>query len=104
MLLNYYLICIIFTRGSTIKRIVQVKRSVSGIIQLGGVSPRIVQLGGEAPDGNISLPLMTKGERFIRCRVQSHGSRGSNGHRGSMSDMTLVLHQSVSINAKGGDC
>ena len=23
---------------------------------------------------------------------------------GSMSDMFLVLHQSVSINAKGGDC
>jgi hypothetical protein len=38
---------------------------------------RIVQSGGEAPDGNIPLPLMTKGERFIRCRGQRHGSRGS---------------------------
>jgi hypothetical protein len=37
-------------------------------------------------------------------RAQRHGSRGSDGHRGSMSDMTSVLHQSVSINAKGGDC
>jgi hypothetical protein len=29
-------------------------------------------------------------------RAHRHGSRGS------MSDMTLVLHQSVSINSKGG--
>jgi hypothetical protein len=65
---------------------------------------------------------MTKGERFIRCRGQRHGSRGENlsdaedrgkfiryrgqrhGSRGSMSDMISVLHQSVAINAKGGDC
>ena len=66
---------------------------------------RIVQSRGEAPDGKIPLPLMTMGESFIMCRGQRHGSRGS------MSDMTLVLHemisvlhQSVSINAKGGDC
>jgi hypothetical protein len=26
------------------------------------------------------------------------------GSRGSMSDMISVLHQSVAINAKGGDC
>jgi hypothetical protein len=38
---------------------------------------RIVQLGGEAPDGKMPLPLMTKGERFIRCRGQRHDSRGS---------------------------
>ena len=42
---------------------------------------RTVQSGGVAPDGNIPLPLMTKGERFIRCRGQRHGSRGRNGHR-----------------------
>jgi hypothetical protein len=36
--------------------------------------------------------------KFIRYRGQRHGSKGS------MSDMILVLHQSVSINAKGGDC
>jgi hypothetical protein len=81
----------------------------------------IVYSGGEAPDGKIPFPLMTKGERFIRCRGQRHGSRGRNGHRDAegkgmlpgqiMSDMTSVLHeiisflhQSVSINAKGGDC
>jgi hypothetical protein len=29
---------------------------------------RTVQSGGAAPDGKIPLPLMTKGERFIRCR------------------------------------
>jgi hypothetical protein len=36
--------------------------------------------------------------KFIRYRGQRHGSRGS------MSDMISVLHQSVAINAKGGDC
>jgi hypothetical protein len=69
--------------------------------------------GGAALDGKMPLQLMTKGERFIRCRGQRHGSRGSifircrgqrHGSRGSMSDMILVLHQSVAINAKGGDC
>jgi hypothetical protein len=53
---------------------------------------------------------MTRVERFIRCRIEMlgerekrHGSKGSDGHRGSMSDMTSVLHQSVSSNAKWGD-
>jgi hypothetical protein len=60
---------------------------------------RTVQSGGATLDGKIPLPLMTKGERFIRCRGgKRHGSRGS------MSDMISVLHQSVAINAKGGDC
>jgi hypothetical protein len=59
---------------------------------------RTVQSGGATLDGKIPLPLMTKGEIFIRCRGQRHGSRGS------MSDMISVLHQSVSINAKGGYC
>jgi hypothetical protein len=61
---------------------------------------------------------MKKGERFIRCRGQRHDSRGAMvtemqrteaWFQGSMSDMTLVLHemisvlhQTVSINAKGG--
>jgi hypothetical protein len=31
---------------------------------------RTVQSGGATPDGKIPLPLMTKGERFIRCRRQ----------------------------------
>jgi hypothetical protein len=66
--LNAYLICLRFTRGSTIKRIVQVGGSVSGRVQSGGVSPRTVQLGGATPDGKIHFPLMTKGERFIRCK------------------------------------
>jgi hypothetical protein len=38
---------------------------------------RTVHSGGATPDGKIPLPLMTKGERFIRCRGQRHGSRGS---------------------------
>jgi hypothetical protein len=37
-------------------------------------------------------------------RAQSHGLRGSDGQRGRMSDMTSILHQSVDINVKGGDC
>jgi hypothetical protein len=36
---------------------------------------RTVQSGGATPDGKIPFPLMTKGERFIRCRGQRHGSR-----------------------------
>jgi hypothetical protein len=40
----------------------------------------------------------SRGSRFIRYRGQRHGSRGS------MSDMISVLHHSVAINAKGGDC
>ena len=74
---------------------------------------RTIQSGGAAPDGKIPLPLMTKGERFIRCRRQRHGSRESrfircrgqrHGSRGIMSDMILVFYQSVAINAKWGDC
>jgi hypothetical protein len=38
---------------------------------------RTVQSGGATLDGKIPLPLMTKGERFIRCRGQRHGSRGA---------------------------
>jgi hypothetical protein len=34
-----------------------------------GVSPRTVKLGGATLDGKIPLPLMAKGERFIRCRI-----------------------------------
>jgi hypothetical protein len=71
------------------------KSSVRGII------PKDSLFRGRNPDGKIHFPLMTKGERFIRCRAQRHGSRGSDGHRGSMSDMTSILHQSVSINTKG---
>jgi hypothetical protein len=36
-------------------------------------------------------------------REQRHVSRGSDGHRGSISNMTSMLHHIVSINAKGGD-
>jgi hypothetical protein len=88
MILNAYLICLICTQGSTINRTIQVGRSVSERVQSGGVSPRTVQLGGAALDGNIPFPLMTKGERFIRCRIeilgeraQRHVDRGSNPRR-----------------------
>jgi hypothetical protein len=54
--------------------------------------------------------LMTKGERFIRCRGQRHGSRWirfircrgqRHGFRGSMTDMISVLHQSDIPCSKG---
>jgi hypothetical protein len=61
IILSAYLICLRCTQGSTIKR--------------------IVQLGGEILDGKIPFPLMTKGERFIRCRGHRHDSKGRNGHR-----------------------
>jgi hypothetical protein len=48
MFYNDYIIFIRCAQGRTIKR--------------------IVHLGGETLDGNIPFPLMTKGERFIRCR------------------------------------
>jgi hypothetical protein len=51
---------------------------------------QIVQLGGASLDGKIPLSLMTKGERFIRCRGQRHESRGRNGHRDA-EDIGIVL-------------
>jgi hypothetical protein len=90
--------------GSSSREISFRKSSVRGSI------PKDSSVRGVAPDGKIHFPLMTKGKRFIICKAQRHGSRGSNVHRKSMSDMTSVLHdmnsvlhQSVSINAKGGD-
>jgi hypothetical protein len=69
MFFNSYPICIRFTQGSTIKRTVQVRRSVSRRVQSGGVSPRIVELGGVASDAKIPFPLMKNGEIFIRCKT-----------------------------------
>jgi hypothetical protein len=37
---------------------------------------RTVQSGGETLDGKIPFPLMTKGERFIRCRGQEAWFQG----------------------------
>jgi hypothetical protein len=34
-------------------------------------------------------------------RAQRHDSRGSDGHKGSMSDMTSVLHQSDTLCQRG---
>jgi hypothetical protein len=41
---------------------------------------------------------------MIGERAQRDVSKGSDGHRGSMSDMTSMLHHSVSSNAKRGYC
>ena len=70
MLLNVYIICLICTRGITIKR--------------------TIQSGGVAMNGKIPFPLMTKGERFITCRGHMHDSRGRNGHRDA-EDRGMVL-------------
>jgi hypothetical protein len=74
---------------------IQVGRSVSGRFQSRGA----------APDGKTPFPLMTKGERFIRCKgkclEKEHRGMVPGGAmvtRGSMSDMTSILHQSVAIN------
>jgi hypothetical protein len=58
MVLNAYLICLRFKKGSTIKRTVQVGRSNIGTIQSGGA----------VSDERIPFPLMTKGETFIICK------------------------------------
>jgi hypothetical protein len=74
---------------------------VSEIFQSGGAALRTVHLG------KLHFPLMSKGKRFIRCRIESY-MLGEREHRhvsgGSMSEMTSVMHQSVDINSKGGDC
>jgi hypothetical protein len=44
------------------------------------------------------IGMVPGGEDLSDAEDKRHGSRGS------MSDMISVLHQSVSINAKGGDC
>jgi hypothetical protein len=75
MFLNAYLKCLRFRQGSTIKRIVQFKGLVSGRVQSGGVSLRTIQLGGTDTNGKIPFPLMKKGDRFIRCRIEILGER-----------------------------
>ena len=57
---------------------------------------RTIHSGGATLYGKIPLPLMTKGERFIRCRGKRHDSRGRNGHkdaeyRGMVRGGTLVI-------------
>ena len=68
--MNVYLIYLRCTQESTIKR--------------------IVKSGGAAPDGKIHFPLITKGERFVRCRGQRNGSRGRKDHK-DVEDRGMVL-------------
>jgi hypothetical protein len=102
MFLNAYIICLRFTRKhhreeNLCWEISFRKSSVRGSI------PKEISVSGSSLGWKVPLPLMTKGERFIRCREHRHGSRGSDDHRGSMSGINSVLNQSVSINVKGGD-
>ena len=46
-------------------------------------------LRGTTPDGNISLPLMTKGERFIRCK----GKCLEREHRGMFPRGAIVTRE-----------
>ena len=48
--------------------------------------------------GGADLSNVEDSGKYIRYRGHRNGSRGS------MSDMISILHQSVAINAKGGDC
>jgi hypothetical protein len=97
MVLNAYLICLRGTRGSTIKRTVQVGRSDDSV-------------RGSNPEWKDTFAIDDKGGEIYqmqRTEAWFHGERWSqrcrHGSRGSMSDMISVLHQSVAINAKGGD-
>jgi hypothetical protein len=92
MLFDAYLICLRCTRGSTIRG-----QSVRGSSPGWKDTFSIDDKGGEIYQMQ-RTEAWFQGSRFIRCRGQRHGSRGS------MSDMISVLHQSVAINAKGGDC
>jgi hypothetical protein len=79
MLLNDYLICLRCTRGTTIDRTIQVGRSVSGR----------VMLGGAYLDGKIPFPLMTKGERFIICK----GKFLEREHRGTFPRGVIFIRE-----------
>jgi hypothetical protein len=46
-------------------------------------------LGGAAPDGKIPFPLMTKGERFIRCK----GKCLEREHRGMFPRGVIVTRE-----------
>ena len=46
-------------------------------------------LGGAAPDGKIPLPMMTKGERFIRCK----GKFLEREHRGMFPRGVIVTRE-----------
>ena len=63
----------------------------------GGEALLDVEDRGMVPWGEDLSDVEDKG-KFIRYGGQMHGSRGI------MSDMISLLHQSVAINAKGGDC
>jgi hypothetical protein len=52
--------------------------------------------------GVILIPMILGGKSPIfEERAQRHNYRGSNGHRGSMSDVSLALHQSEIPCSKG---
>jgi hypothetical protein len=77
---------------------------------LKGIIPKDSSVRGSSPRRKYTFSVDEKGGEIYQMQrkmlgeiSKRHGSRGSDGHRGRMSDMNSVLHQGVSINAKGGD-
>jgi hypothetical protein len=72
--------------------------------ELRGSIPKESSVRGSSPRSKDTFVIDDKGGEIYQMkeRAQRHGSKGSDRHRRSMSDMTSVLHQSVAINSKGG--
>jgi hypothetical protein len=90
--LNAYLICLRCTQGSTIRG-----QSVRGSNPGWKDTFAIDDKGGE-------IYQMQRIEAWFQEDRIYHMQRTEAWFQGSMSDMISVLHQSVAINAKGGDC
>jgi hypothetical protein len=88
--LNAYLICLICTQGSTIRG-----QSVRGSSPGWKDTFAIDDKGGE-------IYQMQRTEAWVDHIYQMQ--RIEAWFQGDMSDIISVLHQSVAINAKGGDC
>jgi hypothetical protein len=98
MFFNAYLICLRSTRGSTIKRTIHVGRSYKSV-------------RGRRPEWKYTFSIDDKGGDIYQIQRTEAWFQGEpwsqrcrHGSRGRMSDMISIIHQSVSINAKGGDC
>ena len=90
--LNSYLICLRCTQGRTIRG-----QSVRGSSPGWKDTFSIDDKGGDIYQMQ-RIEAWFQGGRFIICRGQMHGFKGC------ICDVISVLHQSVAINAKGGDC
>jgi hypothetical protein len=72
-----------------------------------GSIPRESSIRERNLEGKLPFSLNVKGGEITHMhaeKAQIHDSKGSDGNRRIMSVMTSIFHQSVSINAKGGNC